>query len=228
MEKGSCSAGAGDAAKTGSCGSGNGKGCGVSKCLGAMLLGGILIFAWFGISWMVLPWHKTTMMGFKDEAAVVKVLAKNATASGVYVAPWTDFGKTEQKTEKPFVFMSVKAEGMDVKNGMNERMLKDFFVCLFMAGLLACLLKKSSGCPGALGIKVGLIAGLAGYMPHFIWFGFPIKYTLVGIADCVIAFTLAGAIVGKFVYGMKLGCCAQGSCGTKGDCGTKPTGSCGA
>lgn len=223
MEKGSCSASASEAASGGSCGGGGKKGCAVHKCLLATLIGGVLIFAWFGISWMVLPWHKTTMAGFKDEAAVVKVLSKNAADSGIYTAPWTNFGKDEQKTQKPFVFMSVRAEGMDVKGGMNERMLKDFFVCLFMAGLLACLLKKicCGGCPGAFSLKVGLIAGLAGYMPHFIWFGFPIKYTLVGIADCVIAFTIAGAMMGKFAYGMKLGC-------AKGACGTKPPGSCGA
>lgn len=228
MEKGSCSAGAPEAAKTGSCGTGGAggkKSCPVMKCLLAILIGGVLMFAWFGISWMVLPWHKTGISGFKDEAAVVKVLNKNAAGSGIYILPWTDMGKTEQKFEKPFVFMSVKADGIAVKKDMNKRLLRDLCLCFFLAGLLACLLKKTGccgGCPAAFSFKVGLIAGLAGFIPNLIWFGFPLHWTLVGLADCVIAFTIAGAAMGRFAFGMKLGC-AKGSCGP-----TPPAGSCGA
>jgi hypothetical protein len=229
MEKGSCSAGGAAAAKTGSCGTGGGdakKGCPIQKCLLAMLIGGVLMFVWFGVSWMVLPWHKSTLGSLKEEAAIAKVLTKPKaeTKSGVYILPWTDMGKSAPKFDKPFVFMSVSADGVDPKQVMNQRLLRGLFVCFFMAGLLACLLSKTGccgGCPAAFSLKVGLIAGLASFMPQFILFGFPLKYTLVGIADCVIAFTVAGGAMGRFAYGMKLGC-------TKGSCGPKPAGSCGA
>jgi hypothetical protein len=84
------------------------------------------------------------------------------------------------------------------------------------------VLKKTSGCPAATSLKIGLIAGLAGFMPGLIWFGFPMHWTLVGIADSVIAFTIAGAVMGRVALGMKFGC-SKGSCGP-----TPPAGSCGA
>lgn len=47
------------------------------------LLGGLPLFVWGSISWMVLPWHLMTLEKFKDEATVAQALSTNAGAVSV-------------------------------------------------------------------------------------------------------------------------------------------------
>src|SRR2546428_13605020 len=51
------------------------------------ILGGLLLFAWGVVPWMLLPWHLATLEKFKDEAKVAQALTANATKSGVYLLP---------------------------------------------------------------------------------------------------------------------------------------------
>src|SRR5437867_7468408 len=51
------------------------------------LIGGMVLFAWGVVSWMLLPWHLATLEKFKDEAKVAQALTANATKSGVYLLP---------------------------------------------------------------------------------------------------------------------------------------------
>lgn len=215
MEKGSCSV----TPAAGGCGPESGTCCG--KIIKGAILGGLVIFVWFMVSWHVLPWHAHSIMGFKDEKAVADVLMKNAPDSGVYVMPFTDMGKLEQKTEKPFAFVSVFANGIDMKQSLPAMMGGALIMSILMAAFLSCLLsKKVEGfCPMAYSMKIGLLAGIAAFGPTYIFYHFPLSWTLTGIADEVIAFGLAGALIGRAIFKMKLGCCAK-PCGT-GGCGTE-------
>ena len=205
-EEGSCSTGAKGDGKPGCCG----------KVLAGALAGGIVTFAWLSLSWMALPWHKESLLSFKDEKAVAAVISENISGDGVYVIPFTNMGKEEQKTQKPFAFVSARADGIDIKSAMSASMGKDFLLCLVLAGLLSCFLsKKGPGCPMALSMQLGLLAGLSASMPNYIWFHFPLGYALTGLADVVIAFTLAGFVLSKFVFRTKSGCGMKTSCGTK-------------
>src|SRR5438094_7933582 len=51
------------------------------------LIGGLVLFAWGVVSWMLLPWHLATLEKFKDEANVAQALTANAPKSGVYLLP---------------------------------------------------------------------------------------------------------------------------------------------
>jgi len=59
----------------------------VKKLLLGTVLGGLIVFAWGAISWMVLPWHAATLQAFTNEAAVSKVIQANAPQPGVYFLP---------------------------------------------------------------------------------------------------------------------------------------------
>lgn len=208
MEKGSCSA----TPDAGACGPEKGKCC--AKLIKGALLGGLIIWAWFALSWHVIPWHSDSLMGFKDEKAVATALTKAAPDSGVYVLPFTNMGKDEQKTDKPFAFVSVYAPGVNVKDSMPGMMIGAFVMSVVMAGFLSCLLtKKVDGfCPVAFSMKIGLLAGIAANVPNFLFYHFPLSWTLTGIADQVIAFALAGAVIGKCVLKLKLGMCPASAC----------------
>lgn len=200
--------------EAGACGPEKGKCC--AKIIKGAILGGLVIFFWFMLSWHVIPWHANSLMGFKDEKAVATALSKSAPDSGVYVLPFTNMGKTEQKTEKPFAFVSVFAPGVNMKDSMPSMMIGALVMSMLMAGFLSCLLsKKVDGfCPVAFSMKIGLLAGIAAHAPNYIFYHFPLSWTLTGIADNVIAFALAGAVVGKCVLKLKLGMCPASACAT--------------
>lgn len=170
--------------KTGSCGPSSCGPDGKSKCCPVTLLkggvvGGIVMFAWFSISWMYLPWH-------------------------------------------------VKMANPPLASVLGEY----FAFCVVVSVLLTKILKKRPAgcCPVAGSVLVALLVALFNYVPTLIWEHTPSHDSLVGMADDLIAITLAGAAIGRCVLKTAGGSCAPaGSCGTKGKdaggCGTK-TGSC--
>jgi len=110
---------------------------------------------------------------------------------------------------------------------MNTALATSFVLYLFGAALLTKILKKRTAgcCPVAGSIIIGLLVGAFGYLPNVIWFHAPLNDALVGIADDVIAITLAGAVIGKFVLKTLGSCKTDGAgCGpTTGSCGDKKT-----
>ncbi len=227
----------------------------------AAIAGGIVMFAWISVSWMMLPLHKGEIRGFKNEKAVAVALGKNIDGDGIYALPAPQMdnekpkaAKTDAKakpdkkaakpetaakpeeivkpyaaTVKPYAYVVVKAAGIDVDGSVKPALAKEFLLCLFLAGLLGCILKKTAGngCPVGISFKVGLLAGAAGYLPNYIWFHFPLGVALVGVFETLVAFVLAGFVIAKFVLDLPLG----GKCATtattaagcaKPACGTKP------
>src|SRR5947208_4178371 len=91
------------------------------------VLGGLALFVWGSISWMVLPWHLMTLEKFTNEATVAKALLANAGVSGVYLLPNPhkhEPGMTEEQkraeeaegmkrmVQGPFMFASVSLIGV--------------------------------------------------------------------------------------------------------------------
>ncbi len=130
--------------KTGSCGEKTG-GCGDNKmgacggksqcCPGTIIagavVGGIVMFIWFSLSWMVLPWHHD-VKSFTSDQETANLLSHVAPQSGVYLLP-----KMGDKPSdiKPFAFVSVFDKGVGADD-MKKSMIKDFLLCLFGAALL--------------------------------------------------------------------------------------------
>lgn len=219
-KEGSC----GTTAMTGACSTE--KKCCYGTLLRGALFGGLVMFVVYWVSWGLLPFHKESMSSFKNEAAVAKVLTDNAATSGIYVLPTPpDMSAPLSKNAitKPFAYASIKVEGVGGKEEMNKQIGKQLALCLLLAVLLTCLLKCKSccGCPVVFSAKVGLFAGLVATIPGVIWFHFPLSSVIFCLIDTVIAASLAGLVISKFVLK------SSGACGAKkGDCGTK-TGSCG-
>lgn len=220
MKNQGCSTNAADAS------SGKSKCC--AKFLKGALIGGLVMFVFYAASWMVLPWHKNTLHTFKNSNAVASVLAANADKSGIYILSQSsqkipNSKKTEEVASKPYAFVSVLSSGVDAGR-MKLSLTATLLLCLFNATLLTALLKKASccgGCPILFSATVGLLIASASNLPGLVWYHFPLNFTLLGMADDVIAFTLAGAAISRFV--LKTGTCSTmkdqssgGSCSMKG------------
>ncbi|MFN2383195.1 MAG: hypothetical protein ABR559_02915, partial [Gemmatimonadota bacterium] len=65
----------------------------------AGLLGGLAVFVWGSVSWVVLPWHVATMHPIPDGEAVTEALAARVTEPGIYHFP----GRAESGQEEDAV-----------------------------------------------------------------------------------------------------------------------------
>lgn len=178
------------------------------KVITATVLGGVSVFVWGMISWMLLPWHKTTFNEFKDESAVVQTISENVDKTGIYLRPYTNDFTGAAKAEfdekykaGPRLFVIYTKEGGDPT--MKPQMIMGFLTQLAAAFLISLLLWSASGL--SYGGRVlfvtgaGLLTGILGYMPSYIWWNFPLDFVLVGIADQIIAWFIAGLLMAKII-----------------------------
>lgn len=172
------------------------------------LIGGLIAFIWMNFSWMVLPWHWMTISPLPNETPVAESLKNNVTKNGVYLLPLT-MEKTPEAMaevnrkiqEGPFAFMVVYPKGFK----MNKAKMM-FFGLLFnilVAFLLTYLLTKTTGLSYIQKVGFVKVAALAGALviviPNFIWWQFPLSYTVVTTLDVSIGWGLAGLGIGKVV-----------------------------
>lgn len=179
------------------------------------LLGGLVLFLWGAVSWMVLPWHLMTLEKFTDEAAVAGILTLTAPRAGVYILPNPhkhEPGLTPEQRklaeeeghrrmmQGPFMFASVSLSGArDLKSALVTSLLGSTLAAL----LATWLLLKTSGLSylGRAGflVLVALTAAVIDYLPNWTWWTFSTSYTAVAFADLLIGWLLAGLVMAKVV-----------------------------
>lgn len=167
------------------------------------ILGGIILFIWGAVSWMVLPWHKDSLNGFKDEKSVAAVVGANVAKSGMYILPFQHMDSPEaaQQTQPAplMMFASIKTESM---KPVGSYMVTSIITQFLAAFLVAFLVSKTSGL-GYLGrlsfiVLFALTAGIVVDVPYWNWFGFDTHFTLVAFGDLLISWFLAGLVMAKF------------------------------
>jgi len=163
------------------------------------ILGGLVLFLWGMFSWMVLPWHMETLHKFKNEQVVASAVLNNVSEPGVYFLP---HAFEQQKHLR--IFTSIDAEAMP-SSSMAIPMAIGLLTQIIGAFLVAWLLSKTRGLNyfTRVGFVVvfALAAGVITAVPYWNWFGFDSNFTLVGMADLLISWLLAGLIIAKVVRG---------------------------
>lgn len=178
------------------------------KVITASIVGAVTVFIWGMVSWMVLPWHHTTFNQFTDEAKVSETLNTNVEKSGIYLIPYTsDFSGSakeafdEKYKSGPLAFVVMKKEGGDPT--MKLQMIMGLLTQLVAAFIIAMLLWSASGLSYLSRVvfvtAAGLLTGIIGYIPSYIWWHFQLDFVLVGIADQVIAWFIAGLLMAKII-----------------------------
>lgn len=161
------------------------------------LTGGIILFIWNAISWMVLPWHMMTIQHFQNEPAVSQAIQHNATTSGIYLLP---LQYSVNNANSPMIFASVHLQGM---GSMNSALIIQFIIQIAGAFLVTWLLSKTKNLSYWGRVKFifvfALAAAIITELPYWNWFAFSTGYTLVGIADILLGWFLAGLAMAKIV-----------------------------
>lgn len=183
-----------------------------NRVLAGGLLGGVVVFVWGALSWMLLPWHYMTLQRFSDESAVARVVAANTAHSGVYVLPnprreparqvqGADAAAAPPAASMPLMFASVRLVG-DIPN-MGQAMAGSLAIQILGGLLAAWLLSMTRGLSYPRRVLfvtlAGVFAAVVGSLPYWNWWGFSAAYTLVSVADIVIGWFLGGLAIAKLV-----------------------------
>lgn len=179
------------------------------------ILGAVIAFVWSFVSWMVMPWHEWTLQSFRNEEFVSWVIKENVRKDGVYVIPHMGdtksaltpselkdkFDQDKGVKSGPFVYAQIKRKGIDYTS--PKQYIISFLTQLVGATLISFLLLKateSSYGGRLLFVTVtGLIVGVLGLVPNWNWFGAGNLFLLVGIADLIITWFLAGLLMAGIV-----------------------------
>ena len=164
------------------------------------IFGGIILFVWYMISWMALPWHKSTMNVFKNSSEVEAFMMKETPKSGIYVLPCHEGKKGDTaKKSSPSLFVSMNKEGVayDTATPYIIGLITQIVAAAVVSWML-CFVKKLNYFSRVIYCAVfGLAAGIVGFIPGWNWMGFPFAYALIGIIDLIIGWFLAGLVIAK-------------------------------
>ncbi|MCB1210675.1 MAG: hypothetical protein KDK97_15195 [Verrucomicrobiales bacterium] len=182
--------------------------------LGAVLAA-VLSFGWGMLSWQVLDWRQNGIHGFSQESEVGAMIKKSAPdGSGIYVLPHlnrpSDMALPDEIAASQAAYDKAMSEGpyvyAIVRPGRAQWDRPTQLIYSFVRSLLCCIilgmLLKATTIPYAARIAfvaaAGLFAGLAVDAPMYVWFEMAGRDLGVAIADHVIEWSLAGAVLGLF------------------------------
>ncbi len=177
------------------------------------LIGGVIIYAWGVVSWMVLPFHSKSMEKFKDDVAMQETIMMNVDKAGIYMLPTCPMKRgtadpaalKELKKQAcaqfetgPVVYSVINPKGI---GPMWQSMTKGFAIQLLGALLAVWLLLQAnlkSYFRRVIFITVFSVAvAVLAYLPAWNWWGYPCFATLVDMADVVIAYVIASFAIAK-------------------------------
>jgi hypothetical protein len=180
------------------------------KLVRGAFIGGVIVFLWCLLSWMLLPWHASAFHKFTDEDSVAQAIRNNAPASGIYLLPNTyayDASTSPSEMEKgmsmmqngPTMFASVQVEGM------GEKTIQPFFVSLIIqilgAGIVTWMLLHNRGLNYAKRVwfvtLYGIAVGILGVFPAWNWWSLSGTYVLSLFFDLIVGWFLAGLAIAK-------------------------------
>jgi hypothetical protein len=170
------------------------------------LLTAIVVFIWMFISWGVLYWHNIDIKNFPDETEIMHMKAVMH-EPGIYVYPGFPPGEEDAQKEweakhlsGPIVnFMVYNPAGADPTNPVL--FIKSFvinFIAAFIAGvlLMMTLAQNPSYWRRVIFVMMlGLFAAFIGPFVEWNWWGFPLGYTLVNVADYCVTWFFAGLVL---------------------------------
>jgi len=183
------------------------------------LIGGLIVFLWGAVSWMVLPYHAKTLHHFQDEATVQNVLTPNMLASGVYVLPHPEpenaklpdplarqmAGQRQHLRESgPFMFVVYQPTGT---GPMLLLMARDLALKILSAILVTWLLLQVGDVSYRRRVFFVMVVVMTGSilfsLGQWNWWAFPEDYVLLEILDGLAGWFLAGLVMAKIVPAQK-------------------------
>ena len=189
----------------------------VKQLILGTVLGGIVLFVWSALAWMLIPWPGDPLRSFTNPDAVLQAIKENAPSSGTYMAPniaKRTPGMTDQQWNaamqaaqdkmgtSAFVFASVRLEPF----GSMGKPLAFQFLTQLIGALLGTFLLIHTGGLSYRGrvvflTTVGLIIFVGGHLDEWNWWSFSNAYILMQMGVIVIGWFLASLVMSAVVRG---------------------------
>jgi len=177
----------------------------------AAVLGGIAVFAWGAISWMVLPWHNATINNIPGEEAVVSVLQEHMKETAVYYFPAWPMDDTEasmrayenKHIEGPLGMIFYTTPGLEPM--MPTTFISGLILMIASAFVASVLLWMAHERLKPWTARVffvtilGVFSTLVSHVSSWHWNYFPTDYTIVMSADLIVSWLLGGMVIAAII-----------------------------
>ena len=181
------------------------------------VVGGIVLWVWGFLAWVILPLHTPAMRNIMNEDAVIGSMRSALDVKSVYVFPAMPADRSNQEamdawTQKyrrgPTGMIIYDPAGSDPM--MPAQMIVGLVIFILSAFLASWFLSRSTAAAssyltrviycGMLGIFVSFIAHLSAWN----WMGYPLDFTTGMMIDTVIGWLLAGLGIAAIVKAPKM------------------------
>ena len=172
----------------------------------AGILGGIAMFIWSTIAHVVLPLGQIGFSQMPNEAAVLAAAqASNGDRDGLYMFPWVD-PKDPQLMEKMTAAMKVNPSGLllyhppghgvtDMVGPLIGEFTKEVAQSLIAAFLLSLAALGAYMCRLGFVVLIGIAATITTNVSYFLWYGFPLDYTVANMFIEAVGYLAAGLVI---------------------------------
>jgi hypothetical protein len=174
----------------------------------AGLLGAIAMFVWTSIAHMATPLANIGFSRLNHEQIVLDAVKQGVEKPGLYFFPWVD-PNDPKMMEKSAALMKTNPSGMMIVQpagssfSMAPMLVKEFVKELAQAMIAAFLLSLTvlAGYLARVGFVtlVGVFAALGSDASYWIWYGFPLSYTLATITIELVGAVAAGLVIAAIV-----------------------------
>jgi hypothetical protein len=184
------------------------------------LLGGIVLFVWGAIAWIIIPWPGEPLRAFTNEATVGQAVTANAPRSGNYLLPIEPKrapGMSDEQyraarqaamdrmTHGPMIFAAVRLEPMgSTSRPLLIQLLTQLVLALMASGLLLQTGRLSYKGRVLFLTTVGVIIFVGGHADEWNWWSFSNAYMLMQFGAIVIGWLLASLVIAAFVRGRRV------------------------
>ena len=189
----------------------------MKKIIIATLVGGIILFVWNALSWMVMPTHLHTFQHSNSQDAILASLKSSGLATGAYMMPSVDntnvgafdsdyHKKSKENAEanvgKPMatIFYNESMPGMDIGQilrGLLYSLIAVFCVCLLLS--LAYQSNASFLMRWWMVMLIAIVYTMMGPLMMHNWMMEPWQYTQGFICDAFIGWGLTGLWLAKYM-----------------------------
>ena len=163
------------------------------------IAGGIVVFLWSMLSWMVLPMHRMMMNQFTEPSQVSSTITRYAPKDGIYVIPGME--AREQGSKQTSIFVNVRRDvdsGSMIRQmviGLISQMIGAFLITYM---LLHCKMMRYWNRVGFVTIA-GVLVAILGILPAGIWWHFPLGPVSLEVLDMVSSWFIGGLVIAKLV-----------------------------
>lgn len=183
----------------------------MKKLIITLLAGTFIFFVWNIISWMVLPFHSTSLNTIPESVIEAQQLKHELPEDGIYHYPGLpnntspeEIARIEHQLEK-----GPRITFMAFKSGSTELFeFKTFGINLMLNLLTVCLIffvvknqqEKSVKSIVLTTVALGLMIACASDFPQMNWFMFPLEFVLPNVFDHLMSCTLLGLLLGLYTF----------------------------